>query len=227
MSRFVFWLVVIATAAAMPALAVLPEYDEPVRTIILIRHGEYEHDSGCDEDVGCGLVALGRQQARLVADRLRAMPITFTSIQASAMTRARQTGEIVAAAFPYLELAIHRDIRECAPPTWREDIMADLGPEDGEPCLANLETAWERIFVPAVGDTNEYDIVICHGNVIRWFVTKVLKVENMSWLQMSIANCSMTVVQVRADGAMKLVAFADSGHIPYSMTTYPGTEAPQ
>ena len=54
-----------------------------------------------------------------------------------------------------------------------------------------------------------------------------LEVDTEAWLQMSIANCSITVVQVRTDGSMKLIAFADSGHIPYSMTTYPGTEAPQ
>ena len=104
---------------SLPAFAVLPEYDEPVRTVFLIRHGEYEHDRDCDEDIGCGLVALGRQQARLVAARLKAMPLEFTSIQASAMTRARETGAIIAEYFPGLELAIHRDIRECTPtPPW-------------------------------------------------------------------------------------------------------------
>ncbi len=226
MRRLILMGVLLSVVSALPAVAVLPDREEPVRTIVLIRHGEYEHDHDCDEDIGCGLVALGRQQARLVADRLKAMPIGFTSIQASAMTRARQTGAIIAERFPELELAIHRDIRECTPNTWREDIMADMEPGEGEECEANLEAAWGRIFVPAEG-ANEYDIVVCHGNVIRWFVTQVLKVDRMAWLQMSIANCSLTVVQVRADGSKKLIAFADSGHIPYSMTTYPGTEAAQ
>ena len=219
-------LVLLFLVIAVPAAAVLPDRDEPVRTIILIRHGEYEHEKDCDEDEGCGLVALGRQQARLTADRLKAMPIAFTSIQASAMTRARQTGGVIAERFPDLELAIHRDIRECTPNTRREDIMADMEPGEGAACEANLEAAWGRIFVPATGG-NGYDIVVCHGNVIRWFATRVLEVDPLAWLGMSIANCSLTVVQVRADGSKKLVAFADSGHIPYSMTTYPGTEAPQ
>lgn len=226
MRRPVMMCVLIALLCSLPAAAVLPDRDEPVRTIVLIRHGEYEHDDDCDEDIGCGLVSLGRQQARLVADRLKAMPFSFTSIQASAMTRARQTGEIIAARFSELELAVHRDIRECTPNTRREDIMAEMKPGEGEECEANLEEAWDRIFVPAVG-SNEYDIVVCHGNVIRWFVTQVLEVDRLAWLQMSIANCSITVVQVRADGSKKLIAFADSGHIPYSMTTYPGVEAGQ
>jgi len=225
MTRLLLSLVLLSVLAA-PALGVLPTRDEPVRTIILIRHGEYEHDRECDEDVGCGLVALGRQQAHLVAARLKGLPIEFTSIQASAMTRARQTGAIIAEYFPGLDLALHRDIRECTPTTRREDIMADLEPGEAAECEANLEAAWERIFVPAVED-HEFDIVVCHGNVIRWFVTRVLDVDPEAWLQMSIANCSLTFVQVRADGSKKLIAFADSGHLPYTMTTYPGVEAPQ
>ncbi len=226
MRRLIFCFVLLSLFAALPAIAVLPDRDEPVRTVFLIRHGEYEHDSECDEDIGCGLVALGRQQARIVADRLKAMPLKFTSIQASAMMRARQTGEIIASSFPELNLTLERDIRECTPSTWRKDVMADMEPGEAADCEANLEAAWARIFVPAAVE-NEYDIVICHGNVIRWFATRVLRVDPLAWLQMSIANCSLTVVQVRADGSMKLVAFADSGHIPYSMTTYPGTEAAQ
>jgi serine/threonine-protein phosphatase PGAM5 len=222
----IYILALLSLLLAVPVFAVLPDRDEPVRTIILIRHGEYEHDEDCDEDVGCGLVVLGRQQARLTGDRLKAMPIAFTSIQASAMTRARQTGEIIAERFPGLELVLHRDIRECTPSTRRKDIMADLKPGEAAECEANLEAAWQRIFVPA-SDANKYDIVVCHGNVIRWFTTRILEVDPLAWLGMSIANCSLTVVQVRADGSKKLIAFADSGHIPYSMTTYPGVEAAQ
>ena len=226
MCRLILSVVLLFVFAALPSAAVLPDRDEPVRTVILIRHGEYEHDSECDEDIGCGLVTLGRQQARLAADRLKAMPFAFTSIQASAMTRARQTGEIIAERFPALELVLQRDIRECTPNTRREDIMAELEPGEAAACEKNLEAAWNRIFVPAAG-ANEYDIVVCHGNVIRWVVTRVLEVDPEAWLGMSIANCSMTVVQVHMDGSKKLVSFADSGHLPYSMTTYPGTEAPQ
>lgn len=226
MNRAILFVLILTQLSATAVFAVLPDREEPVRTIFLIRHGEYEHDADCDEDIGCGLVSLGRQQARLVGDRLAALPVAVTSIQASAMTRARQTGAIIAERFPDLDLTLHRDIRECTPTTRRQDIMDKLEAGEAEACEANLAAAWERIFVPAT-TANEYDVVICHGNVIRWFVTRVLDVVPEAWLGMSIANCSLTVVQVRADGSTKLIAFADSGHIPYSMTTYPGTEAPQ
>ena len=226
MSRLLFAVVLLAMLASS-AFAVLPDKDEPQRTLVLIRHGEYDSDDESDPDVGRHLVTLGKQQARLVAARLRAMPIEWTSIQASAMSRARETGAIIAEYFPGLELAIHRDIRECTPTTRREDIMADLEEGEAAECEANLNAAWDRLFVPAAGPEDAFDIVVCHGNVIRWFVTRVLDVDPEAWLGMSIANCSMTTVQVRADGSVKLIAFADSGHIPYEMTTYPGTKAPQ
>jgi len=220
-------LILAILAMAHPGVAILPVNDEPVRTLFLIRHGEYDHDDESDPDVGRGLVTLGRQQARLIAARLDAMPITFTSLQASTMTRARQTAEIVAPQFPELELELHTDLRECTPPTRRQDIMDREKPQDLADCEKQLAAAFARLFQPAAGDDDENDIVVCHGNVIRWFVCKVLNVDPIAWLGMSIANCSLTIVQVRADGATKLIAFADSGHIPYEMTTYPGTEAPQ
>ena len=57
----------------------------------LIRHGQYDHADKRDEYIGRGLVPLGIAQARLLAARLRAMPVEFTSLTSSTMTRARQT----------------------------------------------------------------------------------------------------------------------------------------
>jgi serine/threonine-protein phosphatase PGAM5 len=222
MTRLILILLLIVPATAS---AVLPTRAEPTRTVVLIRHGEYVHG---DESVDEGhLVTLGKQQSRMVAARLDAWPIDFDSIQASTYNRARETGEIIAQWFPQLQLTLHDDLRECTMATWRQDIMENLDPGEAEQCEARLERAFARIFVPPTKGRDEHDIVVCHGNVIRWMVTKVLGVEPASWLQMSIANCSITVVQVRSDGAMKLISFGDSGHIPYEMTSYPGTLAPQ
>lgn len=198
-----------------------PTYEEPIRTLYLIRHGEYEH--GVDTVDEGALVALGRQQARLIAARLDAMPIDFTSLQSSTMTRARETAQLVAPRFAHLSLETHDDLRECTPTTRRVDIMEDLEAGEAEACEAQLAVAWERLARPASGEQDEHDIVVCHGNVIRWFVCRALDVDPVAWLGMSIANCSVTVIQIRGDGSAKLVSFADSGHIPWEMTTYPGT----
>ncbi len=219
-----------ALALLVPGLvpAVLPTHDEPTRTLYLIRHGEYDRQSaGCNPADECGLVALGRQQARLLADRLVAMPIAFTSLQTSTMIRARETAALIAERFPDLAPSGHDDLRECTPPTRRADIMAGLEPGHAADCAATLAAAWARLARPAGGPHDEHDLFVCHGNVIRWFVCQALEVDPAAWLGMSIANCSLTIVQIRADGSAKLLAFADSGHLPYSMTTYPGVAAPR
>ncbi len=213
--------------AAVPAMANIPSHDEPTRTIYLVRHGYYDWDNDEDPDVGKALVSLGRQQARLIAARLDALPITFTSLQASAMTRARQTAEIMAPHFPALELRILRDIRECTMTTRRHDIMDRLEPGEAAACEEQLEEAWQRIFIPAGGDHDEHDIVVCHGNVIRWFVMRALAVDPAAWLGLSVANGSLTTIQVRADGSFKILGVGDSGHIPYRMNTFSADGAAQ
>lgn len=209
-------------ASVLPAAAVLPTDAKPVRNLYLIRHGEYVHDENCDEAVGCELDALGREQARLVAARLDAMPIAFTSLQTSPYTRARGTAAIIAAQLGFSEPAIQGDIRECTPTTRRQDVMAGLKPGEAAECEAQLAQAAARLLVPATAGRDEHDIVVCHGNVIRWLTCRALGVDVDAWLGMSIANCSLTIIQVKADGSCKLVSFADSGHIPWSQTTYPG-----
>jgi len=89
-------------------------------------------------------------------------------------------------------------------------------------CKTNLEKAFEEIFIPSPDSKDRNDIIICHGNVIRYFVTKVLNVDTMSWLQMSITNCSLTIIRVLPDGTMKLDTFSDYGHIPENMRTFTG-----
>jgi len=61
--------------------------------------------------------------------------------------------------------------------------------------------------------------VVCHGNVIRYFVTRALDVDTEAWLGMSIGNCSLTTISVAADGSTKLLCFSDIGHLPPNLVT--------
>jgi serine/threonine-protein phosphatase PGAM5 len=192
--------------------------DTGVRTVYLIRHGQYDHEDDRDPDVGRGLVPLGIAQARLIAARLRSLPVKMTSLHSSTMTRARETAMVIAEDFPELEHQQSRLIRECTPPTWREDIMAEMEPGEGEACREKLEEAFPIYFIPSP-DEDLHDIIVCHGNVIRYFVTKVLRVDPMAWLGMSIGNCSLTIVRINADGSMKLLAYGDVGHLPPNLQT--------
>ena len=192
------------------------------RTIYLIRHGQYDESDERDEYTGKELTPLGIAQARLLSVRLKGMPVEFTSLTSSTMTRARQTAMIINQEFPELELKQSELICECTPPTWRKDIMEETDSLELIECKSNLENAFKKFFISSPDTNDRDDIIVCHGNVIRYFVTKVLNVDTMSWLQMSITNCSLTIVRIMPNGTMKLDAFGDYGHIPENMRTYTG-----
>ena len=194
------------------------------RTIYLIRHGEYNQTDTTDSDIGKKLTPLGIAQARLLSNRLIGMPVEFTSLTSSTMTRARETAMIINQDFRKLKLQQSNLIRECTPPTWRTDIMAGVDTTEKELCVTNIEQAFNKYFIPSPDENDRHDLIVCHGNVIRYFVTKVLNVDTMSWLQMSITNCSLTIVRVLPEGSMKLDAFSDYGHLPENMRTFTGGE---
>jgi len=196
-----------------------------VRTLYLIRHGQYDHDDDRSSDVGKALVPLGIAQSKLVANRLKSLPVKMSSLISSTMTRARQTAMIIKQDFPELDLQQTRLIRECTPPTWRKDVMDGEDPEELKICTDNLDAAFSKYFIPSTDNEDRNDIIVCHGNVIRYFVTKVLKVETMSWLQMTTGNCGLTVVSIKPNGSMKLISFNDMGHIPSNLRTVSGFES--
>jgi len=192
------------------------------RTIYLIRHGHYDEADELDEYTGKELTPLGISQARLVATRLKSMSVIFNSLTSSTMTRAIQTAQIINQDFPELELKKNSLLSECTPPTWRKDVMAKTDSAEISGCVGNLENAFQEYFIPSPDENDRNDIIVCHGNVIRYFVTKVLKVDPLSWLQMSITNCSLTIIRISANGSMKLDTFSDYGHIPENMRTFTG-----
>ena len=195
-----------------------------IRTIYLIRHGEYAPADDNIPDSLNKLTPLGIAQARMVSSRLKSMNIKFNSLISSTMMRAKQTAMVINEDFPELKLIQSDLIRECTPPSWRKDVMAGVDTTEREACVQNLEEAFRKYFTPSPDEDDRNDILVCHGNVIRYFVTKVLKVDTMAWLQMSISNCSLTIVRIYPDRHMKLAAFSDAGHIPQNMQTETGGE---
>jgi serine/threonine-protein phosphatase PGAM5 len=211
------WLLALIMAAG-PMATGEEATESGVRTVYLIRHGDYNDQDERDPEVGKALVPIGVAQARLLGARLRGLPVDFSSLTSSTMTRARQTALVIEAELPHLELVTTPLISECTPTTWREDIMEEETPEDVAACDARLNKAFKTVLAPSP-DKDRHDLVVCHGNVIRYFVTRALKVDPHAWLGMSIGNCSLTVIKVFPDGAMKVLSFSDVGHIPPNLQT--------
>jgi serine/threonine-protein phosphatase PGAM5 len=74
-------------------------------------------------------------------------------------------------------------------------------------------------------DADRHDILVCHGNVIRWFVSHALNGDPRRWPWMEIANGSLTILSVRPDGTARLVCFSDVGHLPLPKQTWSGKGA--
>jgi serine/threonine-protein phosphatase PGAM5 len=199
--------------ALAPADRVAPTF---TRTIYLVRHGAYDLNEKGDEDVAHGLTPLGIAQARLVADRLHGLPVTFTTLTASTMKRAKETAQVVAQSLPQLTLDTTPLLRECLPRTWRTEVIKKVKPEALDAAEAQLNQAFDKFFVPANG-ADQHDILVCHGNVIRYFVTKALGVDTQAWLGFTVAHCSLTVIQVSSKRTFKVLAVGDVGHIPANM----------
>lgn len=188
------------------------------RTLYLVRHGEYEHDDPRPADVGKALVPIGVAQSRLLGERLRSLPVRFTTFRASPLTRARQTAEVLAEDLPELMLEIDPDLAECTPPTRRTEVLGDETPESLAACRAQLERIFAAWFRPTP-EGERHDLLVAHGNVTRYLVTRALGVDPTAWLEMSIGNASLTVIRVEPDGRFKVLAVGDVGHLPPTLVT--------
>eukprot|EP00392_Amoebophrya_sp_AT5.2_P003163 g3168.t1 len=67
---------------------------------------------------------------------------------------------------------------------------------------------------------HEYEIIVCHMNVIRYFVCRALQIPPEAWLRFRGDNCGITEIIVYDDGRVSLARFADQGHLTIEETTF-------
>ena len=211
----------IALAAILLVVASLAAAQEPPpkpagKTIVIVRHGHYVSDAN-DSSPGPGLSPLGIAQARLVAARLGGMA-PFDAIVASPMTRAHETANVIAESLSGVPFETDSRLEECTPATRRKEIMERETPEKMSACAAQLDALFAARFVPASG-TPKRELLVCHGNVTRYLVTRALNVDTAAWLEMSVGHASITQILVEPDGTFKINSVGDIGHIPPNLQT--------
>jgi len=215
LARFaVLAMVCVAAIAAEPSPTAAPA----MREIVLVRHGNYVPDPAIDEKIGPPLSPIGVAQARLAGARLHGELSQLDALYVSPMQRARDTAAAIGAEFPGRAFDVVDDIAECTPPTHRAEIMAKEKPEDAAACKARLDRVFATYFKPAQGAPRT-ELFVCHGNVIRYLVTRALGVDTTAWLEMSVGNASITRIRIEPDGRLKVIAVGDVGHIPANLRT--------
>jgi serine/threonine-protein phosphatase PGAM5 len=215
-------LLLLLPATPLPATEPAPTLTG-VHYVYLIRHGLYDRDDAADDRTGNGLNALGHEQARLMGERLAGLPVKINSLVSSNYTRARETAADMAAV---LETAVIEDslLHECLPKTERADLMKDATPGEIADCESNLASAWQKYMRPTP-EYDSHDVLVCHGNVIRWFVAKAIGAGTERWSTMDVGNGSLTVLAVRSDGSTRLVMYSDVGHLPLEKQSWAGRGA--
>jgi serine/threonine-protein phosphatase PGAM5 len=200
------------------------DYGPYTHTIYLVRHGAYDTNAKVDPDIGGPLTPLGVAEARLVGARLRGLPLRFDSVTSSTMERARETAAIVRESLPDVELRQSSDLSECTPPTTHP--LAGESPDEQAACAKRLDQVFSEDFKSATtADRN--DLIVAHGNVIRYLVMKALGVDAHAWPGFSIAHASLSIIRVRGDGTMSVIAVGDDGHIPPNLQSWGSAADPQ
>jgi hypothetical protein len=138
------------------------------------------------------------------------------------MPRAAQTAEIIAQEIPDVPLHRSRGLWECFPcippiPVYIE-YSAQVSAEDIAQDRKHAEKAFDRYFKRARGK-DKHEILVSHGNLIRYFVCGVLQIPPESWGSMDMCNCGISKVLIKSDGWMILVSHNDVGHLPHHLIT--------
>ena len=181
------------------------------RRIYLVRHGEYDWDD--QPGPLKGLTPRGVKQARLTAKRLSSIPAA--ALYSSDLRRAIETAEMISSQLNGVPYKKTRKLRECfLPSPLSENVPAELIQAGEKQAL----TAFSTYLRPAKKQ-DRHEIIVTHGNVIRYLVSKVLSGSPDSWLRMRTLNCGITEVAVDSDGRMWLVSYNDVGHLPADLIT--------
>lgn len=67
---------------------------------------------------------------------------------------------------------------------------------------------------------HEYLVIVCHMNVIRYFVARALQLPPEAWLRMRGNNCGVTELIIQPSGQVSLGSFADVGHLSIEQVTF-------
>jgi probable phosphoglycerate mutase len=212
----------------------------PPRKIHLIRHAESAWNlerrvQGTALDVA--LSPTGREQARLLGRRLRALPLE--AVYSSDAGRTLETARLALGdGFP---LRISEEIRELSLGEWEGRLINDLHAEDPakldawyrRPSTVRLErgedlTGFRKrvvTFMDASAAAHAGDVaLITHGGVICVYLTHILGMHVDDMWSFSLPNASITTVVL--DFKPRLRSFGDTAHLDARALGLDGMPAP-
>jgi serine/threonine-protein phosphatase PGAM5 len=192
------------------------------RQLILIRHGQYEREKSAKSDKEQTLTDLGRLQAeetgRYLAAALPTSPLfratSVKSVHVSDLTRAQQTCETLLEAM---------GSRAPSAPALVDPLLREIFPCDPQPAYPKkakpeseriAEAAFSKYFHRPTNDESSVEVVVCHANVIRYFLCRALQVPPEAWLRFSLPHCSITTISIDGRGRVSVCGVGAANHLP-------------
>ncbi|MBB5789956.1 histidine phosphatase family protein [Jiangella mangrovi] len=184
------------------------------RYLYLARHAEATSDE-------IGLTTNGREQARLLGERLRDATAPIASVHHGPLPRAAETARIVAAALgvePQQDPAAgdyvpYRPGPDEAPAHYRRFV--DQLDDDADDQGAQLATqAVERFTGPADGDADRHELVVTHAFTVGWLLRHALDAPPWRWLTVNQGNAALTVIRYAPERAPSVLVHNDTRHLP-------------
>ncbi len=181
-----------------------------------MRHGQYVVETGGS------LSELGREQARATASWLgrHLDGQKVDTVWSSTLPRAKETAAIVANHLHAEKVVRHANVRAAS--VLREgmytkvkgyEVPASERLEDRE----RADAAYARFFKTSRSD--RLDLVVCHGNLIRYLVCRAIDVPIARWTRMNSNHCAITRILVRDSGAIRVVSYNETTHLPAELVT--------
>jgi broad specificity phosphatase PhoE len=184
-----------------------------VRTILLIRHGQYHLDQ---EHPRYGLLTpLGQRQGRLLARRLALC--SLDAVHSSTAPRAIETAQQIR---QQLRAVPHRATRLLLEglPTAQPGFTAEQ--RGRVPAhRARMDRVFIRYFRPTRG-RDRVEALICHGNIIRYLLRKALGDSAYKWTRFEASHCGISSVVIVADGTIRIAGVNDVGHLSRKLQTF-------
>lgn len=183
-----------------------------IKTIILLRHGQYESKPVQR------LTALGRQQAVLAGKRLAQYSIT--KIYSSNMPRAQETARIVNRRLKK-SLEESELLCECVPgfPMKERKKHGFTDAKKLARAKKQADQAFKKFF--QFSKTSQTELLVCHGNIIRYLICKSLGIETDTWTKFDIKQCGLCIVELDSKTKkMMVITHGDVGHIPLKLQSF-------
>lgn len=225
-----------ASTAALAAAKRIREASDPNverRHVIFIRHAQ---PASSEEASSPGpLSSVGMKQVEVTGKRLRELfDEEVTTVYHSGAPEAKATAE-----------ALRRILGQgkgpsAGPQVVESELLAEGMPVLPSPSSLRKEDIEEKelqtdaaradgafrahIWRPSGGDDGEgkttVEVVVGHGNVIRYLICRALQLPESSWSRLAACHCTITWVDIDCSGVVLLHEFGGTGHLPPDALTY-------